>query len=65
VLVVQGFTVAGLSNAGVKRISLGSKLATYCYGMLQTAAREMLEGGTFDFSRSAMPFGKAQELFGS
>ena len=36
VLVVPGFTVADLSNAGAKRISLGSKLATFVYGMLQT-----------------------------
>lgn len=63
VLVVPGFTVAALAQAGARRISLGSKLATYCYGMLQTAAREMLEGGTFDFARTGMPFAAAQELF--
>jgi 2-methylisocitrate lyase-like PEP mutase family enzyme len=63
VLTVPGFTMAALSAAGAKRISLGSKLTTYCFGMLQTASREMLESGTFEFSRSGMPFGKAQELF--
>jgi 2-methylisocitrate lyase-like PEP mutase family enzyme len=63
VLVVPGFTVADLSNAGAKRISLGSKLATFCYGMLQTAAREMLQDGTFGFASAGMPFAKAQELF--
>jgi 2-methylisocitrate lyase-like PEP mutase family enzyme len=63
VLVVPGFTVAGLASAGAKRISLGSKLTTYCYGMLQTASREMLEEGTFDFAKAGMPFAKAQELF--
>jgi 2-methylisocitrate lyase-like PEP mutase family enzyme len=63
VLVVPGFTIADLSNAGAKRISLGSKLATFCYGMLQTASREMLEDGTFGFTRAGMPFAKVQELF--
>ena len=62
-LVVPGFTVADLSNAGAKRLSLGSKLATFVYGMLQTAAREMLQDGTFGFTRAGMPFGKVQELF--
>ena len=61
---MPGFTVADLADAGAKRVSLGSKLTTYCYGMLQTAAREMLEDGTFDFTRAGMPFGKVQELFG-
>ena len=65
VLSVPDFTVADLARAGAKRVSLGSKLTTYCYGMLQGAAREMLENGTFEFSRAGMPFGKAQELFGS
>ena len=63
VLVVPGFTVADLANAGAKRISLGSKLATFVYGMLQTSAREMLQDGTFGFTRAGMPFAKVQELF--
>ena len=63
VLVMAGFSVAELAKAGAKRLSLGSKLTTYCYGMLQTASREMLEDGTFGFSRAGMPFGKVQELF--
>jgi 2-methylisocitrate lyase-like PEP mutase family enzyme len=63
VLVVPGFTVANLAEAGAKRISLGSKLTTYAFGMLQKASREMLEEGTFDFSRDAMPFAKLQGMF--
>ena len=63
VLVVPGFTVADLAEAGAKRISLGSKLATFVFGMLQTAAREMLQDGTFDFARAGMPFAKVQALF--
>jgi 2-methylisocitrate lyase-like PEP mutase family enzyme len=63
VLAVPGFTVADLSNAGAKRISLGSRLTTFTYGMLQTASREMLEDGTFGFSRAGLPFAKLQALF--
>jgi 2-methylisocitrate lyase-like PEP mutase family enzyme len=63
VLVVPGFTVANLADAGAKRISLGSKLTTYAFGMLQKASQEMLEQGTFDFARDGMPFAKLQGMF--
>ena len=63
VLVVPGFTVRDLSTAGARRISLGSKLTTFAFGMLETAAREMLQDGTFGFTRAAMPFAKAEQLF--
>jgi 2-methylisocitrate lyase-like PEP mutase family enzyme len=63
VLVVPGFTVANLAEAGAKRISLGSKLTTYAFGMLQKASREMQEEGTFDFARDGMPFAKLQGMF--
>ena len=63
VLVVPGFTVRDLATAGARRISLGSKLTTYAFGMLQTAAREMLQDGTFGFTRAGMPFAKAQAMF--
>ncbi|MCV3239736.1 isocitrate lyase/PEP mutase family protein [Mesorhizobium sp. ZC-5] len=63
VLVVPGFTLANLAEAGAKRISLGSKLTTYAFGMLQKASQEMLEKGTFDFARDGMPFAKLQGMF--
>jgi 2-methylisocitrate lyase-like PEP mutase family enzyme len=63
VLVVPGFTVDGLAQAGAKRISLGSKLTTYAFGMLQKASREMLDNGTFEFSRDGMAFGALQTMF--
>ncbi|NGN42832.1 isocitrate lyase/phosphoenolpyruvate mutase family protein [Mesorhizobium sp. CGMCC 1.15528] len=63
VLVVPGFTVDGLAQAGAKRISLGSKLTTYAFGMLQKASREMLDKGTFEFSRDGMAFGALQTMF--
>ncbi|HJS23983.1 MAG TPA: isocitrate lyase/phosphoenolpyruvate mutase family protein [Pyrinomonadaceae bacterium] len=43
------FTVAELSNLGVKRISVGSALARCAYGAFLRGAREMREHGTFTF----------------
>lgn len=64
VLAVRGFSVESLSAAGVRRISLGSKLTTLAFGGLQRAAREMLDDGTFEFARDGMPFDELQSLFG-
>lgn len=64
VLAVPGFTVTALSEAGVRRISLGSKLTTAAFGAVERAAREMLQHGTFDFAREGKPFGELQKLFG-
>ncbi len=63
VLAVPTFTVKALQEAGASRISLGSKLATFAYGMLENASREMLREGSFGFARAGMPFARAQELF--
>ena len=63
VLAVPGFTVGNLADAGAKRISLGSKLTTFAFGMLHKASREILEEGTFDFAREGMPFAKLQGMF--
>jgi len=63
VLATPGFTVAELAGAGARRISLGSSLTTYCYGMLQTASRELLDEGTFGFTKAGMPFRTVQEMF--
>jgi 2-methylisocitrate lyase-like PEP mutase family enzyme len=43
------FTLAELSDMGVKRISVGAALARCAYGNLLRAAREMREHGTFTF----------------
>lgn len=63
VLAVPGFSVAALSEAGVKRISLGSKLTTYAFGMMERASREMLGEGTFEFARDGMAFARLQAMF--
>ena len=64
VMARPGFTIADLALAGVKRISLGPWLTSFAYGMLETAAREIQQDGTFGFTRAVMPFGKLQALFG-
>ncbi|RVD73942.1 oxaloacetate decarboxylase [Mesorhizobium sp. M4A.F.Ca.ET.029.04.2.1] len=64
VMARPGFAVADLAQAGVKRISLGPWLTNFAFGMLETAAREIQQDGTFGFTRAAMPFGKLQALFG-
>ncbi len=53
------FTVAALADAGVRRISLGSALNRAALGALVRAAREVMEHGTFDFARGALPFAEA------
>ena len=63
VLAVPAFTVHALAEVGVRRISLGSKLTTFAFGMLETASREMLHDGTFGFTRAGMAFDRAQALF--
>lgn len=63
VLAVPAFTVAALTEAGAKRISLGSKLTNYAFGMLERAAREMLDQGSFGFSNDAMAFARLQTMF--
>lgn len=63
ILAVQGFSVASLSEAGARRVSVGSKLTTAAFGAVEAAGKEMLEGGTFEFSRQAMSFARLQAMF--
>ncbi|MFC3206671.1 isocitrate lyase/PEP mutase family protein [Aquamicrobium soli] len=63
VLAVPGFSRAALAEAGAKRISVGSKLTNFAFGMLERAANEMLQDGTFEFSCDAMPFARLQQMF--
>jgi 2-methylisocitrate lyase-like PEP mutase family enzyme len=63
VLATPNFTVKMLAEAGVKRISLGSKLTTVAFGALENAAREMLGAGSFEFSKQGASFGSLQTLF--
>lgn len=63
VLAVPGFSLAGLAAAGTRRISVGSKLTAAAFGAVRRAAVEMLESGTFDYTREGMAFGDLQALF--
>lgn len=64
VLAQPHFTMAELSEAGVRRVSLGSKLTTAVFGALRAAATEIRDKGTFGFGVGEMPFGELQRLFG-
>ena len=54
------FSVASLSAAGVRRISLGSALSRAALGGFLRAAREIAEKGTFTFASEAPPFDQIQ-----
>ncbi|MDR6677204.1 isocitrate lyase/PEP mutase family protein [Pseudomonas oryzihabitans] len=49
------FSVAELSAAGVRRISVGGSLARAAFGALLRAAQEVRTQGTFDYAREAIP----------
>ncbi|MGM0559739.1 MAG: isocitrate lyase/PEP mutase family protein [Pseudomonadota bacterium] len=57
VMGLQGatYTVEELSEAGVKRISVGGSFARAALGAMVQAAREVLEQGTFTYSETALP----------
>jgi 2-methylisocitrate lyase-like PEP mutase family enzyme len=58
------FSVAELEQLGVRRISVGSALSRAALGELIRAAREIREQGTFSFAGHAIPYAKANGLFG-
>ncbi|MGH3679234.1 MAG: isocitrate lyase/phosphoenolpyruvate mutase family protein, partial [Natronosporangium sp.] len=43
----NGPTIAELSAAGVRRVSLGAAIASAAYSLVQHATREVLEAGTY------------------
>jgi 2-methylisocitrate lyase-like PEP mutase family enzyme len=57
-----GLSVRELAALGVKRISLGSVLASAASGALLRAANEMLTAGTFGFARDAASGRELDEL---
>lgn len=56
------YSVAELSAAGVRRISLGSALARAALATVLAAAREIRDAGTFIFAADAVPYGEANAL---
>ena len=57
-----GLTVGELAAAGVKRVSLGSTLSRAALGGFVVAARELLDHGTAEFTRTALPYAELQAL---
>ena len=57
VMGLQGpnYSVAELSDAGVRRISVGGSFARVAYGAMMRAAEEVLEAGTFGYTSKAVP----------
>jgi 2-methylisocitrate lyase-like PEP mutase family enzyme len=58
----QRFSVAELSEMGVRRISVGSALATTALGAFLRGAREMKESGTFTYAKDSAGFGEISDL---
>lgn len=58
------FSLAELSDLGVKRVSVGSALARASLGTVLAAAQEMRERGTFTFARKAAGLQDLNKLFG-
>lgn len=57
------FGVAELSDAGVKRISVGSAFSRLALGAVIRAAREITEHGTFTFARDTTGFKTLEDIF--
>ncbi|HEY2804700.1 MAG TPA: isocitrate lyase/phosphoenolpyruvate mutase family protein [Gemmatimonadales bacterium] len=55
-------SVADIAALGVRRISVGSVLSRAALGAFQRAAREIMDRGTFEFAREAMPWTEANDL---
>ena len=49
------YSVQELSDAGVKRISVGGSFARAAIGAMMRAATEVMEQGTFSYSKEAVP----------
>lgn len=56
------FSVEELSDAGVRRISVGGSFARAALGALKRAAEEVLTAGTFTYAEDAMPDAEAASL---
>lgn len=57
------YSVDELSQAGVRRISVGASLARYAYGAFIEAAQEVSRDGTFSYSKQAISFSALEAFF--
>ena len=60
----SGPTIAELESVGVRRISVGSLLASAAYGALVAGARELLDEGTSRYAEGRLARELAQQAFG-
>jgi len=58
----KGFTTQNLSQAGVRRVSLGSTLARAAYGAAVSALEQNLQSGRFDLAEGAMDYASINQL---
>jgi 2-methylisocitrate lyase-like PEP mutase family enzyme len=58
----ERFTLAELSEMGVRRVSVGSALSAAALGAFLRGAREMRETGTFTYTQEAASFGEISKL---
>jgi 2-methylisocitrate lyase-like PEP mutase family enzyme len=56
-------TIRQLTDAGVRRVSLGSAIAQAAYGAALRAAREILDYGTYDVVSTGAEFGEINGAF--
>ena len=56
-------SLSELQDAGVSRISIGGSLARATFGLVRNAAKEMLEKGTFEFSKHQIVDNELCNLF--
>jgi 2-methylisocitrate lyase-like PEP mutase family enzyme len=56
------YSVAELTGMGVRRISVGSALATAALGAFLRGAREMKDCGTFEYAKDSAGFGEISTL---
>jgi len=59
----ETLTLAQLRAAGVRRISIGGSLARAALGLVRSAAREMLDHGSFAFADEQIADGELCQLF--
>ena len=57
------YQLTELQEAGVSRISIGGSLARATFGLIRNAAKEMLENGTFEFSKQQIVDNELCNLF--
>ncbi|MDP9199214.1 MAG: isocitrate lyase/phosphoenolpyruvate mutase family protein [Pseudomonadota bacterium] len=58
----QRFSLTELGDMGVRRVSVGSALATSALGAFLRGAREMKERGSFNYTKDSAGFGEVTEL---